>query len=80
MPNHIHLMIEYGAEESSKIKSVSLSNVISRLKSTISVAAGHKLWEKSFYEHVIRDEQDYIATIKYIQDNPAKWNLDKYYL
>lgn len=32
-----------------------------------------KLWQKSFYDHVIRNEQDYLETWEYIVNNPTKW-------
>ena len=38
-----------------------------------------KLFQTSFYEHVIRGREDYDEIAKYIQENPAKWQLDKLY-
>jgi putative transposase len=37
----------------------------------------HKLWHKSYYDHIIRDEMELFAIRKYIQDNPASWKLDE---
>ncbi len=37
---------------------------------------GHKLWQRNYYEHVIRDENDYQRIYKYIQNNPLKWASD----
>lgn len=37
------------------------------------------LWQKSFYEHVIRNEQSLFEVREYIQENPFKWQLDQYY-
>ena len=34
-----------------------------------------KIWQKSYYDHIIRNEQDYIQTIQYIANNPEKWML-----
>ena len=31
-----------------------------------------KIWQRSFYDHVIRNEQDYLETLKYIDENPVK--------
>ena len=39
-----------------------------------------KLFQTSFYEHVIRGREDYDEIAKYIQENPAKWQLDKLYI
>ena len=35
-------------------------------------------WQPRFYEHIIRDRQDYLITIDYIRDNPKKWQEDEY--
>ncbi|HEY5593313.1 MAG TPA: transposase [Paludibacter sp.] len=38
-----------------------------------------KLWQRDYYEHIIRNEQSYQTITNYIIDNPAKWNEDKFY-
>ena len=37
----------------------------------------HKLWHKSFHDHIIRSETELFAIRKYIQDNPLSWELDE---
>ncbi len=34
-----------------------------------------KLWQRQFFDHVIRNEQDFFETIKYIRLNPVKANF-----
>ncbi len=38
-----------------------------------------KLWQRNYYEHIIRDEQSYQTISKYIINNPLKWEEDKFY-
>ncbi len=38
-----------------------------------------KLWQRNYYEHIIRDEQSYIRISEYIANNPVKWSDDKFY-
>lgn len=38
------------------------------------------IWQKFFYDHIIRDDEDYIIKAQYIEKNPAKWLEDKYYI
>jgi REP element-mobilizing transposase RayT len=33
-------------------------------------------WQKSFYDHVIRDETDLLRVREYIFNNPLQWELD----
>ena len=35
-----------------------------------------KLWQKSYYEHIIRNEIDYKEIAEYILNNPKKWELE----
>lgn len=37
-----------------------------------------KLWQRNYWEHIIRNEQSYQTISKYIIDNPTKWNDDKF--
>lgn len=39
----------------------------------------HHVWQRDYYEHIIRDELSYIRIADYINDNPAKWQEDKFY-
>ena len=41
--------------------------------------AGQSLWQTSFYDHIIRDERDCVAHLRYMEENPAKWLEDPYY-
>ncbi len=38
-----------------------------------------KIWQKSFYDHIIRSEEDYINIFEYIQLNPQRWETDCMY-
>jgi len=39
-----------------------------------------KLWQRDYYEHIIRNESAYENIADYIIDNPARWEDDKFYL
>jgi REP element-mobilizing transposase RayT len=38
-----------------------------------------KLWQRNYYEHIIRGEQSYERIANYIINNSAKWNEDKFH-
>ena len=38
-----------------------------------------KVFQQSFYEHIIRNKEEYMETMKYIHDNPAHWVYDPLY-
>ena len=39
-----------------------------------------KLFQRSYHDHIIRDDADYRRIWKYIDENPLKWALDRYYI
>jgi len=38
-----------------------------------------RLWQRNYYEHIIRDEQSYRRIAEYIINNPANWREDDYF-
>ena len=41
---------------------------------------GFPVWQRNYYEHIIRDENDYNRIFEYIQNNPACWEEDKLFV
>lgn len=39
-----------------------------------------KLWQRNYYEHIIRDEDSYLKIAEYIQTNPQRWQMDTYHV
>ncbi len=82
MPNHIHLILIINQTAAASGRPT-LSNIIRAYKS-ITTRECRKyysgdIWQKSFYDHIIRGENDYLKIWNYIDTNPAKWAEDKYY-
>jgi len=36
------------------------------------------VWQRNYYEHIIRDTDDLSRIRQYILDNPKNWNNDEY--
>ena len=71
MPNHIHMIVEFKENLDRD-----LSSIISNFKSKCTRELGIKnLWQRNFYERVIRDEKEYMNVLEYINNNPYR---DKY--
>ena len=78
MPNHVHIILYVeGYEESPD--GPSISTIVGQTKRAASKAAKRELWQRSFHDHVIRNEKDYQMIWKYIEDNPRKWKEDRFY-
>ena len=35
------------------------------------------VWQRNYYEHIVRDDKEFWATLNYIRDNPLKWQEDR---
>ena len=74
MPDHVHLMLSILPDESGRpMGNPTIPNVINQLKGYASKKAGFSLWQKSYYDHIIRDQIDYETKWQYISNNPASW-------
>jgi REP element-mobilizing transposase RayT len=84
MPNHIHILINVcgsgasGTSPPTKQHSV-VPQFVSTLKRFCNKEIGQNIFQRSFHDHVVRDLADYAAIWQYIDNNPLKWQLDKYY-
>ena len=56
-----------------------VSDAVGALKRLANQRLGHDIWQRSFHEHVIRNENGYREIWDYIDQNPAKWAEDRYY-
>ena len=60
-------------------KTVTTNDYIRGVRAGIFQPYQDRFWQRSFYDHVVRDEQDLQYIREYIVNNPIKWNLDRYY-
>lgn len=86
MPNHIHFVIEnqgivrcVGAGLDQPVRKIKITNVIGLFKSGVSRELGYSIWQRNYYEHIIRNEKEYLIIKQYIQENPLKWQEDELY-
>ena len=56
-----------------------VSQIVNQLKGAVTKAVGCSVWQKAFYDHIIRNKDDYVKIWNYIDNNPQKWTKDKYY-
>jgi REP element-mobilizing transposase RayT len=69
MPNHFHGIIEITE------RTVTIGNIIGyfKYKTTKMINLPEKLWQRNYWEHIIRDETEYAKIVEYIRDNPNLW-------
>jgi len=85
MPNHIHGLLQLlPIQAQGEQRGVGLSAIINQYKSAVTRCAikesgntGCVLWQRGYYEHVVRDEKDLYRIREYIVTNPLRWMLDR---
>jgi REP element-mobilizing transposase RayT len=93
MPNHIHGIIwidncgykeEITESKQTILKSRSLGAIIGQFKSKTSRVVnqirntpGSSIWQRNYYDHIIRNDMDLNTIRKYILDNPLLWDEDE---
>lgn len=60
----------------------SIPTIVRALKSSVTRRAGRELnsaniWQRNYYEHIIRSQQDYERIVAYIAANPENWSEDE---
>ena len=86
MPNHIHAILILKDKTAGASPRPTLMDIICAYKS-LTVRECHKyglpdgktIFQDSFNERVIRNESSYYTISQYIEENPFRWHLDKYY-
>lgn len=87
MPNHFHGIViinQVGALHAEPLRHAQPLGVIIRsFKSAVTkrvhdlgLFVGEKIWQRNYYEHIIRDEVDYEKIVDYIAANPNNWEYD----
>ena len=73
MPDHIHLIVSINADALGRTQfAPTISRVIKQFKGSVTKQIGKSIWQKSFYEHTIRNRHDYEEIWQYIDNNPLK--------
>ena len=94
MPNHIHLIIRIAGDglvcpaeadianldgTGRASPSPTLGNIVCGLKSGVSRIVGFSPWQRSFHDHIIRNDEEYSQIAEYIHRNPTLWQEDCFY-
>lgn len=95
MPNHLHgiVVITSGNDVDRTISTggphlvpgslgaiiLNYKSVSTRRLNQMRGLSGRQVWQRNYYERVIRSDEELRAIRQYIVNNPAKWELDEHY-
>ena len=78
MPNHVHLLLHVQTTQDGRlIEAPTISTVVNQTKGILSKRIGFPVWQKGFYDHVVRGREDFQQIWNYIEGNPYKWSEDE---
>ena len=86
MPNHIHLLVMIYSDErvlnetlSGSPQNAEIPKLISTLKRFVNGDIGENVWQRSYHDHIVRNEPAYNSIWEYIEYNASKWKEDCFY-
>ncbi len=86
MPNHIHLLVSIVPKDGRGDPSPTVCAAVGWLKyqatkeiNQMCHTACKKIFQRSFYDHIVRSLEDYQEIHNYIYENPIRWQYDKLY-
>ncbi len=86
MPNHIHLLIQIletdkpSGPSGTPVPTNSLiAQFISTFKRFCNKEYGKNIWQRSYHDHIVRNEKDYKKIWEYIDTNVLRWDKDCFY-
>ena len=68
----LHLVIQW-------FKTMTTNDYINRVKSLAWEPFMDKIWQRNYYEHIIRNDESYRRIANYIVHNPQNWQEDEYF-
>ena len=87
MPNHIHFLVSSNKIHLSKIVSSLKRHCVMNIKNTVSagerssplrevIESKNTIWQKSYYDRIVRNQKEYDQIWQYIDQNPLRWEFD----
>lgn len=77
MSNHIHMIIMIDKDIGRIQFAPTISRIVKQFKGSVTKQIGKSIFQKSFFDRVIRDRREYLAVWKYIDENPLKPETNK---
>jgi len=70
MPDHVHLLLAPQGD-----RHQSLSHFMQRWKTSVGLRLGRKVWQREFFDHLLRSEEKLEEKWNYIRENPVRAGL-----
>jgi REP element-mobilizing transposase RayT len=71
MPNHLHGIVVLGEGRAGQVRPLPV--IIGSFKAAAGRRLGFAVWQRSYWDRIIRSEREWNELRHYIDDNPARW-------
>jgi putative transposase len=71
MPNHVHGVIVLGEGRAGHARPLQM--VVGSFKAAVSRAAEFPVWQRSFWDRIVRNDSELDQIRNYVDDNPSRW-------
>ncbi len=83
MPNHVHFTVRLCQSKDGTMwassPTQSVPQLVKSLKTLVSKTLGQSIWQRGYYDRIVRNQEEYLRIWNYMDTNPAKWAEDKYF-
>lgn len=86
MPNHIHLIVMLYSDDNIYLTNETKSSandvipvMVSAFKKFVNKDIGENIWQRSYHDHIIRNEKSFDEIWEYVENNSARWKKDCFY-
>lgn len=89
MPNHMHMILKLKNKSNDYCgrvnpaptdHQITVGKIIGYFKYQTTKEIGFEFWQRSYHDHIIRDEEEYQKIRQYIRTNPQNWKDDIYFV
>ena len=79
MPDHIHLLLKIHTDsEGRALRAPTIGTIVNQFKGYVTKQLKTSIWQKLFFDHIVRSQQDYKEIWKYIDNNPLNLKDDHF--
>ena len=79
MPNHVHMILVLDGMDNPPVTQIIGQLKVGITKEIRKIHPNMDIWQRSFHDHIIRNQAGYDKIWTYIENNPLKWEEDCFY-
>ncbi len=73
MPDHIHMIIKIDGTMRASSPTKDIPQIVKSFKILVTKSIGFSIFQRQYFDHVVRGPQDYEEIWHYIDENPIRW-------